>query len=126
MLLKTASGNQELGASSSTLPKDFAGENSCADTHISTDGRFLYASNRGHDSIVIYEVDSTNGGLSLFGHESTRGKTPRNFSLSPDENFLLVANQKTNTLVSFKRNSQNGTLKYVDKIDAPTPVCILF
>ena len=110
----------------STLPVGFSGENTCADIHISPDGNFLYASNRGDDSIAIFSVDGQSGTLKALGHESVRGETPRNFSLSPDGQFLLVANQDTNNLVSFQRNPQTGLLTYLDEITAPTPVCILF
>lgn len=126
VLEKNTDGIYERGASISTLPSDFEGKSSCADIHISADGKFLYASNRGHDSIVIYKVNSKNGDLNLKGHESTKGNAPRNFSLSPDERFLLVANLKTNTIVSFRRNEKKGTLKFVDQIEALSPVCILF
>lgn len=126
LIKKTGLETYVIDTSISTLPKDYIEQNSCADIRIAPDGKFVYATNRGHDSIVVYKVNPTEGTLALVGHESTRGKTPRNFSLSPDGDFLLVANQKTNTLVSFKRNALHGTLEYVDEIDAPTPVCILF
>ena len=109
----------------STLPEDFKEENTGADIHISSDGKFLYASNRGHNSIVIFKVKD-DGNLEVIGHESVRGEGPRNFSLSPDEKFLLVANQYTNNIISFKRDINNGLLTYVDEIKAATPVCILF
>jgi len=109
-----------------TLPGDFDGGNTCADIHLSPDGKFLYASNRGHNSIAIYALDPQTGSLELLGHESVRGETPRNFSLSPDGNFLLVANQTTDNIVSFKRDSQGGGLTFVDEIGAPSPVCIVF
>lgn len=119
-------GIYELGTSISTLPEDYKEPNFCADIHISSDGNFVYASNRGHNSIVIYEVNQLDGSLKLIGHESTRGEWPRNFSLSPDDNYLMVANQHTNNIVSFKRNQINGALQYIDNIEAPTPVCLLF
>ncbi len=109
----------------STLPADFEGASNTADIHISKDGKFLYGSNRGHNSIVIFEVQE-NGALKLVGHESIRGDHPRNFSLSPDDKFLLVANKNTNNIVSFKRDSVTGMLTFVDEIKAPSPVCILF
>lgn len=109
-----------------TLPKDFEGTSYPADIHISKDGNFLYASNRGHDSIVIYEINSENGTLKTVGFESVLGKNPRNFSLSPNDEFLLVANQDTDNIVSFKRDATTGKLTFVSKITAPTPVCILF
>ena len=110
----------------STLPEGFTGDNTCADIHISPDGKFLYASNRGHNSIAVFSVDPESGSLTAAGHESTRGETPRNFSLSPDGQFLLVANQNTNNIVSFRRNEASGSLTFIDEIEAPTPVCILF
>ena len=86
----------------STLPKDFTGQSSCAEVQIAPSGRFLYGSNRGHDSIVIYAVDDKDGRLTLVGHESTRGKTPRNFEVSPTGEFLAAANQESDTVVMFR------------------------
>lgn len=110
----------------STLPSDYSETNKCADIHISQDGKFLYGSNRGHNSIVIYEVNSDTGNLNLLGYESTRGETPRNFAISPDGNYLLVANKDTNNLVSFKRDQNTGLLSFASEIEAFKPVCILF
>lgn len=110
----------------STLPETFAGINTTADIHISADGKFLYASNRGHNSIAVYAIDRASGKLQILEHERTRGETPRNFSISPDNRFLLVANQTTNSIVSFARNNASGLLTFIDQIEAPTPVCILF
>src|SRR5690606_1348870 len=111
--------------STSMLPNDFNKENTGADIHISNDGRFLYASNRGHNSIVIYEVKE-DGSLQVVGHESVKGEGPRNFSLSPDGSYVLVANQYTNSIISFNRDVSTGLLNFVDKIEAPSPVCIVF
>lgn len=107
------------------LPKDFIEFSKGADIHLSSDGKFLYASNRGHDSIVIYQV-ARDGTLSLIGHESTGGKHPRNFVLSPNEEYLLVANQDTDNIVSFRRDPDSGKLTYISEIEAPNPVCLLF
>tara|TARA_R110002073_G_scaffold139232_2_gene289412 strand:+ start:197201 stop:198316 length:1116 start_codon:yes stop_codon:yes gene_type:complete len=123
---KTTSGTYQVEASISTLPTDFEGANSCADIHISWGGKFVYASNRGHDSIAIFKVNQQDGTLSFMGTEPTRGKSPRNFSLSPDENFVIVANQNTDNIISFKRDQGTGMLSFVDEIKAPKPVCILF
>ena len=127
-LIREASKNQELEIAQTltTLPSDFSGENTCADIHISPDGKFLYASNRGHNSIAVFAVDPQTGDLSVLGHEPTRGETPRNFNLTPDGKFLLVANQTTDNLVSFRRDKDTGLLTFQDEIEAPTPVCILF
>tara|TARA_R110000751_G_C13793604_1_gene482561 strand:+ start:13818 stop:14933 length:1116 start_codon:yes stop_codon:yes gene_type:complete len=126
ILRKTDKTHYEVGISVSTLPQGYTGDNSGAEIRISSDGKFLYASNRGHDSIVIYEVNADDGELKLIGFELTRGNTPKSFSLSPDERFLVVANQNSDNIASFKRNIDDGTLKFVSKIGAPTPVCILF
>lgn len=125
-LTKNELGRYEMGNSFPTLPNDFSGSSNCADIHISSDGKFLYVSNRGHNSIVIYKVNAIDGSLSQIGHESVRGDWPRNFSLSPNEDYLLVANQYSKNIVSFKRDKVTGLLQYVDEIAAPTPVCILF
>ena len=108
------------------LPKDFKKYSKAADIHISKDGQFVYASNRGHESIVIYKVNPENGTLSLVGFQSVKGKHPRNFSLSPDDNFLVVANKDSNNIVSFKRDAKTGKLSFVDEVFAPNPVCVLF
>jgi 6-phosphogluconolactonase len=123
---KSDSGACQIVSSLSTLPDGFSEYSNAADIHISLDGKFLYASNRGHDSIAIFKVNSADGSLTLIGNESTKGKNPRNFSLSPDNNYLVVANQDSDNLVSFKRNSESGLLTFVSEIEAPTPVCILF
>jgi 6-phosphogluconolactonase len=126
LLVRSEDGGFEPGASWSTLPGDYREENFCADIHLSSEGKFLYASNRGHNSIVIFGVDPSDGSLTLIGHEPTRGEWPRNFSLSPDENFLIVANQHSDNIVSFRRDRASGLLEYMAEAEAPTPVCILF
>ena len=112
--------------SASTLPSDFNGSNKCADIHVSSDGRFVYASNRGHNSIAVFQVDEQDGSLRSLGYQSVRGQWPRNFALSPDEKYLLVANRHTNNIVCFERNTSTGRLKYVGESDVPEPVCIMF
>ena len=114
-------------ATVSTLPDDFAGTNSCADIHVSPDGRFVYGSNRGHDSIVIMAFDESNGALIQVGHESTRGKTPRNFTLDPTGNYLLAANQNSNSIFVFRVDQDTGLLKSTgQRIETPSPVCLKF
>ena len=125
-LVKEKNDFYEIDASISMIPEDFTAFSKAADIHISKDGKFVYASNRGHNSIVIYKVNPENGKLSLVGYESVKGESPRNFSLTPDDKFLLVANQDTNNIISFKRNSETGKLTFVSEISAPKPVCILF
>lgn len=110
----------------STLPKGYTEYSKAADIHISKDGKFLYASNRGHESIVIFEVNSENGTLKTIGFEAVLGENPRNFSLSLDEKFLVVANQDSDNIVSFKRDTETGKLTFVSEVYASMPVCVLF
>jgi len=110
----------------SALPPGYDKPNTCADIHITRDGRFLYASNRGCNSIAIFSVDPKNGQIVQIGQESTRGDGPRNFTLSPDENYLLVANQNTQDIVAFRRDPNTGKLQFADQIKAFKPVCLLF
>jgi 6-phosphogluconolactonase len=108
-----------------TLPADFQGASTCADVHVSPCGGFVYASNRGHDSIVIYRIAGDSGLLSLLGHVSTQGRTPRNFAIDPDGEFLLAANQDSDSIVSFR--IKGGALEPTGQVTAvPTPVCIRF
>ena len=126
ILQKTSESTYEKSTSISTLPDSYTESNTCAHIDISADGKFLYASNRGHNSIAIFAVELNDGSLNLIGHESTRGDGPRNFSLSPGDHYLLVANQHTNNIVSYKRDPASGLLIFRSQTDAPTPVCILF
>ncbi len=109
----------------STLPEGFEGSNTCADVHVSQSGTFLYGSNRGHDSIAIFTIDPATGTLTAIGHESTQGKTPRNFGLDPSGSFLLAANQDTNNIVSFRVDRETGQLTPTGhETQVPAPVCI--
>ena len=108
------------------LPKDFTGTNTGADIHVSPDGRFVYCSNRGHDSIAIFAIDRR-GGLATVGHESTRGSTPRNFAIDPTGDFLLVANQKSDNIVVFRLDQRTGRLSSTGQTaQVPSPVCLKF
>lgn len=110
----------------STLPAGFAGENACADVHVHPNGRFLYGSNRFHDSIVIYAIDERSGKLSLIGHESTRGKTPRNFMIDSSGTLMLVANQDSDDIFAFRIDPDSGRITLLDKVaEVPTPVCLV-
>jgi 6-phosphogluconolactonase len=109
----------------STLPEDFTGQNSCADIHIHPSGRFLYGSNRGHNSIAIFAVDEATMRLRSRGHVSTAGRTPRNFAIDATGTLLLAANQDTNTIVAFRIDQNTGTLTPTGQItNVPSPVCI--
>jgi 6-phosphogluconolactonase len=109
------------------LSKDFKGTFSSADIHISPDGKFLYASNRGEaNDISIFKIQK-NGTLETKGQTSTLGKGPRNFVIDPTGNFLLVAHQYTNNIVIFKRNQTTGSITDTGKrIDLCSPVCLVF
>ncbi|MGH6924672.1 MAG: lactonase family protein [Propylenella sp.] len=110
----------------STLPKNFSAQSTCAEVQIAPSGKFLYGSNRGHDSIVIYAVGD-DGMLTLVGHESTRGKIPRNFSLSPDGRFLAAANQDSDNIVMFRVDAETGRLSPTGSVaEAGTPICVRF
>ncbi|MAU27117.1 MAG: 6-phosphogluconolactonase [Muricauda sp.] len=110
----------------STLDAAYGGDNSCADIHLSPDGRFLYGSNRGENTIVIFSVDGASGKLRLVGRESVQGDWPRNFAISPDGSHLLVANQKSNNISIFKRDVQTGHLQFVNTKELGSPVCLVF
>jgi len=112
-------------ASISTLPPGFRRENSTAEIRIHPSGRFLYGSNRGHDSFVVYKVGLDNGYLTLVEHEPTRGKSPRNFTLDPSGKWLIAANQNSDTLAVFRVSDRNGALTPVGplvKVGAPVSV----
>lgn len=108
------------------LPEDYDQPgNSAADIHISPDGRFLYASNRGHNSLVIYEINQDSGKLALVGHEPTRGGHPRNFMIDQQGTYVLVANMDDDNVVVFKRNKSTGELNYTgEQIEVPMPVSL--
>jgi len=109
------------------LPEDFKGENFCADVHVSPDGKYLYGSNRGHDSIVCFLIDENTGRLTYKNHTSTEGMEPRNFAISPDGAFLLVANQKSDNIVTFKIDPATGQLfKTGHEVEVSMPVCLKF
>lgn len=110
-----------------TLPKDFKGESWCADIHISADGRFVYGSNRGHNSIAVFKRDQVSGKLDLIEIVPVEGDWPRNFAIDPSGGFILVANQKSNNITVFKINQDTGKLKYTGiKVSNHAPVCLTF
>ena len=107
------------------LPADFKGENTGADIHLTPDGRFLYCSNRGHDSIALFRVNARTGQLTHAGHTPTGGKTPRNFAVDPSGRFLLVANQKSDSIVTFRIDQKTGELTPTGHTtQVPSPVCL--
>jgi 6-phosphogluconolactonase len=111
----------------STLPADFSGVSYCADVHISSTGKVLYGSNRGHNSIVVFEIDQGSGKLKLMQHVSTQGDWPRNFAIDPSETFLWVANQRSDNIVGFVIDHKTGGLRPLDVVEQiPSPVCLKF
>src|SRR3984893_5837513 len=111
----------------STLPKDFKGRNDTAEIVVHPSGKFLYASNRGHDSIAEFTIDPARGPLTLAGDFSTQGKEPRNFALDPTGKFLLAANQESNDIVVFRIDQSTGALIRTGQVaQVPTPVDIVF
>jgi 6-phosphogluconolactonase len=122
-----ADGSLEEIQTLSTLPEGFEGASTCAEVQVAPSGKFLYGSNRGHDSIAIYAIDQRDGRLTLIGHESTQGRTPRNFVVDPAGEFVIAANQDTDNLVSFRLDPASGKLSPTGyEVEAPTPVCVKF
>lgn len=110
-----------------TLPKDFAGENYTAEVQVHPTGKFLYGSNRGHDSIAVFAVDAAKGTLTPVEHVSTQGKTPRNFGIDPTGSYLFAANQNTGNIVIFRIDAKTGRLKPTGQVlEVPSPVCVKF
>ena len=110
----------------STLPENYTDPSFCADIHISADGKFLYGSNRGHNSIAVFSV-SDDGTLDLIDNVSVSGDWPRNFALSPNGDHMLVANQKSNNITVFKIDAKTGIPTYTgQEIALSMPVCLKF
>lgn len=110
-----------------TLPAGFEGNNTCADIHIHPNGKLLFGSNRGHDSIVAYRIDPDTGKLTLIGHTPSGGNQPRNFALDPSGLFLYAAHQKSGNVVGFRVNATTGELTPLGaELKIPTPVCVRF
>jgi 6-phosphogluconolactonase len=110
----------------STLPDGPVPGNSTAEIQVHPSGKFVYGSNRGHNSIVVFSVDK-DGKLKHIENESTRGKIPRNFGIDPTGKYLIAANQESGSLAVFQINAQTGALDPIgDPINAPKPVCIKF
>jgi 6-phosphogluconolactonase len=111
----------------STLPKDFSGVNNSAEIFAHPSGKFLYASNRGHDSIAVFAIDPKKGTLTAVEQAPTLGKGPRGFAIDPTGAFLLAANQNTNNAVLFRIDQKTGSLTPTgDDLKIPAPVCVVF
>jgi 6-phosphogluconolactonase (cycloisomerase 2 family) len=110
-----------------TLPSSYTGDNSTAEIAVAPSGRFVYGSNRGHDSIAIFAIDNATGGLTPIGWESTQGRTPRFFGLDPSGTHLYAANQNSDTVVIFRVNQTTGKLTSTNQIvKVASPSTIVF
>lgn len=111
----------------STLPEGYTGETTCAAIHVSPDGNYVYASNRGHDSIAIFRISKQTGKLEPIDYSPVLGNSPRDFSIDPTGKFLYAANQDSNTITSFSIDRESGKLQPLEQvISLPSPVCIKF
>lgn len=111
----------------STLPENFTGTSHTAEVVVHPSGKFLYGSNRGHDSLAMFQIDGVTGKLTARGQVSTGGKTPRNFNVDPTGNWVLAANQGTNNVVVLRVDPQVGGLTATEQGQpVPAPVCIRF
>jgi 6-phosphogluconolactonase len=111
----------------SSLPKDFSGNNSTAEIAVDRQGKFLYGSNRGHNSIAVFAIDAHKGTLTLVEHTSTQGKTPRNFAIDPTGAYLFAANQGSGNIVLFHIDQNTGRLTPAGQtLEVGSPVCITF
>lgn len=108
-----------------TLPADFEGENLCADVHVHPSGRYVYGSNRGHDSIVVGEIDRESGAVSVLDHESVRGEWPRTFALDPAGTHLFSANMHSDEIVAFDVDADTGLLSATGSVtEVASPKCV--
>ena len=110
----------------STLPDNFTGTNTTAEIRVHPTGQFVYNTNRGHNSVTMYSVDTATGELDVIGWESTRGEWPRGMNIDPSGTFLYAANQNTDTIAVFRIQPSNGKLKFSTIVNTPTPVDVEF
>jgi len=111
----------------SALPKNFSGRNDAAEISIHSSGKFLYSSNRGHESIALFRIDPRTRKLTAAGDFSVEGKEPRHFAIDPSGNYLLVEDQLSDKIVTFRIDQKTGALTPTgDSVEVPSPVCIVF
>lgn len=111
----------------STKPPDYTGYNDCAELLMHPSGKFLYGSNRGHNSITVFALDAATGRPTPIQYAATQGKTPRGVGIDPTGTYLLAGNQDTDTVVEFRIDAQTGRLKLTgQKLDLTSPVCVVF
>ncbi len=110
-----------------TLPKGFSGQSTTAEVVVHPSGKWVYGSNRGHDSLAVFAVNAASGALRYIGHQPTLGKTPRNFACDPSGAFVVAANQDSNTVVVFRVNERTGMPMPTERrAEVPLPVCVRF
>lgn len=120
-------GTLEQRQTRTTLPKDFDGQNSTAEVVVHPNGRFLYGSNRGHDSTAVFQIDANQGTLTLLEHEPTQGNHPRFVGIDPTGKIYIAANLHTNDLVSFRIDQKTGALSPTGhKLAVQKPMCVVF
>lgn len=111
----------------STLPADFRGEDNSAEIEVDAAGKFVYASNRGHDSITVFAINSKTGALTFVQRELTQGKIPRSFKIDPTGRYLIAGNQRSDNVVVFRVDAKTGKLTPTGQVvDVPAPVCFAF
>jgi 6-phosphogluconolactonase len=110
----------------SALPDTFVGHSRAAEIMASKDGRFVYASNRGHDSIAVFAVDQASGRLTNVGWEKSHGRTPRFFTLDPSGALMFIANEDSDNIVTFRIDQETGMLSYEGGVRTGSPVCNVF
>ncbi|HLZ51125.1 MAG TPA: lactonase family protein [Candidatus Acidoferrum sp.] len=111
----------------STLPNDYSGPKEAAEIAVHPSGKYLYTSNRGHDSIAVFAIDQKKGTLKSLGQVLTGGKTPRHFAIDPTGTYLLAENQESNNIVVFHIDPATGSLTPTGQtVDVPSPVCLTF
>ena len=111
----------------SSLPKDFSAPNTSAEIALHPSGKFLYASNRGHDSIALFSVDQKTGMLTFVEHQSVMGQRPRHFTLDPSGRWLIVENQDSDSVVVFSVDAKTGKLKPTGQtLTVGAPMCAVF
>ena len=121
------SGGLELLQTVPALPSGYTSESHCAGLKLTPDGRYLYGSNRGHDSLVVYATDEATGRLTFVEHHSCLGRTPRDFAIDPSGRFLLVANQDSDTVNVLRIDPASGRLADSgQRAEVGTPMCVTF
>jgi 6-phosphogluconolactonase len=122
-----ASGALDVIQTISTLPQDFKGQSNAAEVEVHASGKYLYGSNRGHDSIAVFAINSRKGTLTPVEDVPTLGKEPRSFAIDPTGTFLFAANQNSDNIVEFRIEPANGRLTPTGKVlEVSTPVCVTF